>query len=313
VFDEAHYCSNPDALRTKACLGLDDAGVRAPQHPLSQARFVWPLSGTPGNPSQMWTWLRTFGVTELSWSDWTERYCRTRWTNYGLQVMGVRSSKLAELKAIMSPYVLRRTTKDVGLPQARWGVLSLACSVDNVDRSSLPVVDPNGDELPDPEPPIATLIRELGERKVAPIIEIVSAELESGELDKIVIFAWHRNVIERLTKGLLRYGAHRIEGGMPELVKQANIDRFQTDPAYRVLVCQHEAGGVGLDLSAAADVLLAELSWNPDDNTQAAARVLGPKQSRPVMVRVAASADPLDYALARVTARKNTTLQKTWS
>lgn len=313
VFDEAHYLSSPTAKRTRACLGLDDDGVMQPNHPLAYARHVWALSGTPGNPTQMWTWLRVFGATDLGWSAWTERYCHTRWTDYGLQVLGLKMHMAPELKGIMGPWFKRRTTADVGLPQARWGVLSVICGVDNVDHSARRYVDPEGDALPDPDEYTATLMRKLGERKVAPILEVMRQELDSGELDKIVIFAWHRNVIAGLVEGLKKYGAVRIVGGMGELWKQINLDRFDNDPACRVLVAQHEAGGVGLDFSAAADVLLAELSWNPDDNAQAAARVLGPRQKRPVMVRVAASEDPLDYAIARVTARKNATLNNTWS
>jgi hypothetical protein len=284
-----------------------------PDHPLAHARNIWPLSGTPGNPAQMWTWLRVFGATDMGWSPWVDRYCRTRWTQYGMTVLGLKMAMAPELKSIMGPWFKRRTSAEVGLPQARWGVLSLACRVDNVDRGKVPVVDPEGDVLPERDEYTATLMRELGERKVAPILEVVTAELDGGELDKIVIFAWHRNVVAALVEGLKKYGAVRVVGGMGELWKDINVVRFDTDPACRVMVAQHEAGGLGLDFSAAADVLLAELSWNPDDNSQAAARVLGPRQKRPVMVRVAASEDPLDYAVARVTARKNATIQNTWS
>jgi SNF2 family DNA or RNA helicase len=313
VIDEAHYVMNPHARRTQAVLGFAPTGELLADHPLRRAKHVWALSGTPGNPSQMWPVLRVFGATKLTWQEWTYRYCHTRMTDYGVQVMGVRHSMLGELKEIMGRYVLRRTAKHVGLPEARWGVLTLDCGVDNEDRRAQRWYDPEADDLPVVDEAIATKMRKLGERKVEPIVAALTEELASGELDKIVVFAWHLNVLRGLDEGLKPFGARKLDGATHELTKQLFVDQFMDDPAHRVLVCQHKVGGVGWDFSAASDVLFAELSWNPDDNTQAAARVLGPRQTRPVMVRIASSEDSLDYAVARVTARKQETLKATWS
>lgn len=311
LIDEAHYAKSPEAKRTKTLLGLDDNRLDA-FHPMRRAAHVWPLSGTPGNPSEVWTWLRLFGATDMPWEDFTRRYCRTRQTEYGLQVMGVKRGMAGELKALLGPWFKRRTVDGVGLPKARWGMLSLACGVDSGGVQST-VVDPETDELPTIDEPIARLMRELGERKVQPLAELLRHELASGELPKVAIMAWHKNVLRALEERLAAFHPLRVDGEVSERGKVAAQDAFNAGPRHRVWLGQIKCM-VGIDLAATcSDGVFAETSWNPDDNAQAAARLLGPKQTRSVMWRVAASEDPLDYALSRVNARKSETITTTWS
>ena len=47
------------------------------------------------------------------------------------------------------------------------------------------------------------------------------------------------------------------------------VDTFQNDPKARVIVLNMKAGGVGLTLTSASDVLFVEQGWTPAEHDQA--------------------------------------------
>ncbi|MBY0545843.1 MAG: DEAD/DEAH box helicase [Candidatus Obscuribacterales bacterium] len=89
--------------------------------------------------------------------------------------------------------------------------------------------------------------------------------LESGE--KLVYFATHQEILEYILKAFP--GCARILSIDSPEMRQANVKRFQTDPACNLIVCAqgtsatNSPGGVGHTLTAASNVLTHELGWNP--------------------------------------------------
>ena len=66
-----------------------------------------------------------------------------------------------------------------------------------------------------------------------------------------------------------KYGGVRVAGKDSQKVRQEAIDKFQNDPSCRVIVLNMKAGGVGLTLTSASDVLFVEQGWSPADHDQA--------------------------------------------
>lgn len=95
-------------------------------------------------------------------------------------------------------------------------------------------------------------------------------EFQSEPDRKLIVFAHHRAVIDALRE---RFGCDSIDGSTANVA--AVVDRFQTDPETRVLVVGIMAGGVGLTLTAAEDMLFLEQAWTPGDLDQAEARCYG--------------------------------------
>ena len=113
------------------------------------------------------------------------------------------------------------------------------------------------------------LLRVAAEAKVPIAVEWILDFLAQTDR-KLVVFAHHRSVTKRLVADL---GCDRIDGqtGDPTPI----VDRFQQDPDRRVLVVGIMAGGVGLTLTAAADMLFVEQAWTPADLDQCEGRCFG--------------------------------------
>lgn len=125
---------------------------------------------------------------------------------------------------------------------------------------------------------INTLRQLAGKGKVKAAVGWMEDFLATGK--KLVVFAHHQDVIRRLSDGvndvltkvsgedeLLRYVI--LTGSTPHEERQVYIDRFQEDPDVRVFICSTMAGGVGITLTAANDVLFLEREWVPGDEEQA--------------------------------------------
>lgn len=100
--------------------------------------------------------------------------------------------------------------------------------------------------------------------KMAAVIEWVESFMESGE--KLVLFAHHQNIIEKLAT---QFKSYTITGETPLDKRQVAVDSFQNDPDTKLIICNIKAGGVGLTLTAASNVAFCELGWNPAEHDQA--------------------------------------------
>jgi SNF2 family DNA or RNA helicase len=103
--------------------------------------------------------------------------------------------------------------------------------------------------------------------KMGAVCEWIDSFLESGE--KLVVFAHHVHIVNALAD---RYSAPRISGAVSEKERDAAIQAFQNDPQTRLIVCNIQAGGVGITLTAASNVAFVELAWTPAAHEQAVDR-----------------------------------------
>lgn len=260
-----------------------------------------------------------FGAYKNSYDNFVSHFCKTRHTPYGDVITG--NKNIPEFRNLIRPWILRRLTKDVmpDLPPIRFSDVTVPAG--EVD---LEVFFPEYYMLQNREPelkaliakqretlqamvdvagtgatglasigamlgensPISSLRRYVGLQRVQGVIDLVTDELNSG-LDKIVIFAIHRDVIESLRVGLSKFGAVTLYGGSSAAARQRNIDKFSRDPRCRVFIGNIQAAGVGVDglQKQCCNVLLLEKYGVPGWMAQAIMRVRRTGQTRPVLVR----------------------------
>ena len=319
VLDEAHYLKNRQAKRTKYLYGQfcrGDGLVRF-------ADRVWLLSGTPipNDVSDFWTHLKAIWQYPLNFTDYTVYFCRTWESQFGLKVLGNKAERMAEFKTILSSIMLRRKTENVlkELPQLWWqdsvvevqGWDDMAHIENEQERAAVELIlqnaitqDDLSDKLGEIAPHMASLRRLTALAKAKPIAAQLAGELRDNAYDKVVVFAYHKAALEALREGLAEFNPAYIVGGMTAGDRQAEIDRFQNDPECRVFIGQITACSTAITLTAANQVVFAEMDWVPAVNAQASKRCHRIGQSKPVIVRSFALANSTDEVVARTLAKK---------
>lgn len=318
ILDESHYLKNRKSKRTEVILGAVNEKRKWVPGIAAKADRVWCLTGTPSpnNASELWPMLRALFPEEIAtpsgrpmdyWA-FAKRYCVLRETNFGTKIEGNRN--IEDLKARMAPIMLRRPSSILGNVILPPETLYLDTSAAELKRLEAELKKELGTSLKI-TPQImndkvkARIGRLTGLAKVPALVERLKDEFDSG-LDKVVIFAWHTDVIDALTDGLKEFGTARVSGETQSHVRTRAVDAFQ-DPKLRirVFIGNIKAAGVGLDLTAANELIFAETSWVPGDNEQAAMRITGVNQKRAARVRYAVLPGSIDERLTEVNRRKS--------
>lgn len=330
VCDESHYLKSHDAQRTKAVLGKDGL--------VHTAERLWCLSGTPApnDPSEIWLLLYVMGVYKHSRDAFIKRFCTGYFDGCDFKVTGGKN--YGQLRDLLGQIMLRRKKEQVMLelppirftdvvvepgevdeevwfPEFRISPSSRRdlAEQDQAAQAMLKLKRRSGEDLfkllEGMAGSMPTLRRWTGLSKVGPAVEIIKNDLANG-VDKIVVFAIHRDVIMALSEALRPYGAVHLYGGTPPAKRQRNIDKFQRNPKCRIFIGQVAAAGTAITLTAASDVLFVEADWVPSNNAQAAMRVHRIGQSNPVLVRFLGAAGSIDEQVQKVLRRKTETLAK---
>lgn len=103
--------------------------------------------------------------------------------------------------------------------------------------------------------------------KVETAQEMAEEILEQGR--QVVIFTEFRESAQKLHNAL---GGELLMGDTPTGDRQGMVDRFQSGQS-RVFISTIKAGGVGITLTAASDVILVDRAWTPGDVAQAIDRL----------------------------------------
>ncbi|MBF0339869.1 MAG: DEAD/DEAH box helicase [Magnetococcales bacterium] len=324
ILDECHFLKCHRTQRTQAVFGpkCDRVGGLA-----EGARHVFALSGTPApnHPAELWPLLQALfpeAITRngqvMSYRTFLERFCRFRENQHGVRVTGGRN--LQELRSRLAPHMLRRRKEEVlsDLPPIRFETVVLPAdgsltelwqAEDELEGAAIKAVLKEGGDLSQEAIHLAKLRRLTGLAKVQPVVELLRNDLDGG-MDKVVVFAHHREVIQGLVDGLSGYGVVVLQGSTSPAQRQIAIDGFQNNPAVRIFIGQLTAAGTAITLTAASNVLFAESSWTPADNLQAAMRVHRIGQRHGVLVRFATLAGSLDEAITRTVRRKTEILSQ---
>lgn len=335
--DEAHYAKNPAAFRTRVLYGDgDQIGYR--KGLAGAAGAVWPLTGTPIPNSPIDIYAHLFALAPkrlrdggrvMTYAEFQARYCivKTVMTRGEPVEVIVGGQNIPELRERLDGFILRRRADTVlpEMPKIRFDILPLnlddlraekpiaageaasALAGAELERAAIIAAAEEG-KLNDETLGLAKLRRAVGAAKAHMVVRQAREDLEGG-IDKLVLFAWHRDVIDILAAGLSSFGASVIDGRTKPQDRAEEVAQFQ-EGTRRVFIGQMQAAGEVITLTAANQMIVVEYPLLPKDLQQPALRIRRIGQQRPCFVRVASFAGTIDDKLARIIVRKVRTIRE---
>lgn len=270
--DEAHNCKAVNnrgeaaSQRAKAVLDLCES-----------ASYVYPMTGTPipTRNKDLFNILKMLKMERAGEVDLTgkwgfykyaTRYCDAHNNGFGWECEG--NSNSAELNMVLKPYMVRRLKSDVlpNLTKQRLFIPTETTSREYKDIEKRLHHMQDGDTYMG----LAMTGRNvLSKEKVKPAIDLAESILEEGK--SVVLVS---NFNETLDTIMERFGDDccSIRGGMSDVQKQKAIDDFQSGKKH-VCALNIIAGGVGVTLTKAHDMVIVDYDWTPANMSQVEDRI----------------------------------------
>jgi len=305
VFDECHTLGNPKSKRTKICLGS--------LYPRGKKCFFLSGSIQRDKIANVWPVFRTLCPKKIpTYWKFIEEYVFYKRTRYGIQFLsGVNLDKLGKIAA--ENFLIRRKKATVlkELPEKLEQKILLETE-DKIAAASMEFSEEaiqtiQAGKVPREE--MSTMMRELGESKVEPAMEVVADLLglgtTEGDCEKLVIFCYHLSVFDKLKEKLsnLKLNPACISGRSSHKARTAAIKTFQEDDTSRVFLGTF-AAAEGITLTAASTCLFVEMSWTLSQNEQAQDRLHRIGQKSTVYIKYLLLENSLDMAVYNVYKRK---------
>ncbi len=276
VCDEAHKLkSNP--------LNYDQSQIAQVIHRIKAPR-MHAMTGTilVNAPEDAWNILTWLGIETRSWKVFEEETCRTikynisAWTERK-KIIGYRGEGLEKLRALLLPNLIRRDKRDVTtLPATVRENVYVTLNPEEqkyyteakkelnleVDEDLTKI--PNDNVLKLRLKQITSSIepfvgKPYKSTKLAAALDLIEDAIASGQ--KVIVFSQFLVVVAALAREL---GSHRpvvVTGGSGD--RQADVHRFQEDPACKVFIGSTSACREGLTLTAASVIVFVDLEWSP--------------------------------------------------
>ena len=285
VLDECHMIKNNSAQRTKVVKKIARVMPR---------RIL--LSGTPflSRPVELFNSL--YLVDPKTWNNfysYGKRYCDAFHDRYGWNDRG--ASNIEELQERISPYFIRRRKEDIlpDLPPKRY--ISYPVELDKKTQKEYDMaekefgrflVEVKKKTLKETQKTLqAEKLAKLGALryltsmgKIEVAKEIIENIIDSGE--KVLVFSCYNKPLELLQE---HFGDKTLmlTGSVESKKRNEMVNDFQTNENRKIFLGGIKSAGVGINLTAASNVLFLDFSWVPADHAQAADRAhrIGTKAS----------------------------------
>ncbi len=313
ICDEAHYLKNTQAKRTKAMYYFVDT---------LKVKYKLMITGTPvlNRPIELFPLFKMLDENGLgpykNYRTFAIRYCRGHQGKWGFDVSGSSNEEELKDRIALRNLMIRRFKNDVlkELPEKTMQLLVFDQTgrIKNIleKTESFYALE---DVMRNPKlymtiDAIAKARQELATAKIDQSLEAIKDLADS--VGKVVVFAWHTSIIEKLTEGLSEYNPVVITGRTKAENRQEAIVKFQNDPNTKIFIGNILAAGVGITLTAASHVEFVETTWVPGEVMQAIDRCHRIGQKNSVNARFHVIKDSLDQQVMSAIIKKTKVISK---
>jgi SNF2-related domain/Helicase conserved C-terminal domain len=341
VVDEAHFIKNPKSDRSRGILGHQ---TKKRPGLCDRSRRKLFLTGTPipNRPVELWPIISICAPEAFgSYGAYVKRYCNAHeeFVSKKKKVLRVDgASNLEELQErLRSTMMLRRLKKDVlkDLPPKIRQVVALipTAAAKKLIASEMEIWNEKfGAQIAIAQEALAVATEEKNETayndvvaklkniqkvafwemarvrqqvavaKMPSVIEYIDHLFASG-IKKLVCFAHHKEVIKGIAEHFPNFSV-TVFGETADEDRQKAIRLFQNDPNTRLFIGGITAAGTGITLTAASEMVFAELDWVPANVTQAEDRIYRIGQINSVNIRHLVLDGSLDARMAQILVEK---------
>ncbi len=335
VVDEAHFIKNKDSQRSKHVQAVARTIRARLRHPLLIAltgtplinqiedfRMIWQFLGwiddkkplgelmakleatglTPADPGffqEARKAVISMGIVRRKKQDVAADIPARRIADIPVELDGEAGRSIVDAERALVGRLLERydrviAARGVPVQGIDEDLVRLVCNSEVEETTQ----DDNGDN-------VFTLVRKIGQAKAVMAADY-TAQL-ARNVGKVVFFAKHIDVLDQAQAHFASVGIKTtsIRGDQSTTARQAAIDAFTNDSDVQVIVCSLLAAGVGVNLQAASNVVLAELSWTSAEQTQAIDRVHRIGQELPVTAWRILAASTIDTRIAELIDQKS--------
>jgi SWI/SNF-related matrix-associated actin-dependent regulator of chromatin subfamily A-like protein 1 len=288
VLDEAHYLKTADSRRTRAVFGGGHERVFADF--AGRSERILALTGTPlpNRPREAYTLARGMCWDAIDWmseDSFRERFNPSQTiekvdprTGQTKIYIDERSGRHGELQnRLRANFMVRHLKREV-MPQLKMPVYDIiqleetAAVKQALKAESLLHIDPENLEGADFTAlgAIATVRRMMGIALAPQVAGYIDMLIDGGE-EKLVVFAYHHEVMDILQKAWEKHSVLRVDGNTSATRKVKSVELFQKEPRHQIFLGQIQACGTGTDglQTVACHALIAEPDWVPGTNEQA--------------------------------------------
>lgn len=312
--DEASRFKESTSQRTLALFGGILNGKSTPGI-VSNCPHVTLLDGSPmpNRPMELWApiyAMAPYAIDYKSQQDFGFRYCGAKFNGFGWEYKGATHQE--ELKAnLQKDFMHVVTEEELDHPERKRSMMIMSEDVRSLAQktwekenlSKIKLSDLSEDES---KGELARFRRELGLKKVPWISNYVSYRLKEKN-ESILLFAWHREVIDKLAHDLVMKAipCRVIMGGTKADFREESFKLFNSGKT-RLLIMNIAAGGRGHNLQKADRVIFGEYSWTDELNKQCEKRASrkGRDKDLPVRCDYIVAPHSLDEPIAQSLFRK---------
>lgn len=286
VLDEAHCCKTVTAQQTKNFLKLN------------KAKYRIAATGTllTNSPLDAYVPLKWIGRERASYTNFRYYY-----VNYGgpfnNEILGYKHIDV--LKNQLSTCSLRRTKDLLDLPEKtiihemvdmndrqqqfyKNIVDGIVNQVDKVNITTTSLLAMVARLRQATACPSMLTTESISSSKIERCKDLIEQILSNGE--KVVVYSTFKETLNVLQKELSGYRTLLCTGDVKDSVISSNIDKFQTNDDYKIMLATWSKMGTGITLTSANNAIFIDCAWTQANNQQAEDRIHRIGSKKPVFI-----------------------------
>lgn len=309
ILDESHYISNPESLRSEACLDLIEG--------LEERPNVYCLTGTPlrNDASDLWAQLKAIGhpISDLGF----ERFRKKFGSSDRAQGKGSLSTTEIEgttpqLAEQINDAVIRRVKSEVHdeLPDLTrdWHEIKITDEFERkynvaVERFRREYEDKKKEDMGHILGKLNNLRKIATKAKTEPIAQYGKQVVDEHD-KQLILFTFFHDSLEMFANWFDRHGiTYRVYSGETPDGERDQYRREFNNGEFDVLLAT-EAGEEGINLQAGDEVWFASLGWTPTQHAQCECRSWRIGREKKVISRYFKSDLGIDHKMCALLRKK---------